>query len=302
MISGIIAKANGKDKVIDFRDGLVLADLEDYAMIHGCGGKAHAATSIIKIGICDYSAGKGQKSKTVFANITPDVCVQLLEICKRNIGTTVYDGAFPVFQEQRAVNRKTVKLADMMADTLHKALTVFSRAESAAEQGNPPSGTDMMKALNQLWTKTRDRVFANEQGSEPAFFTMAQHVDYNYSQDRVHSQRIGADGLAPVQRLNIFHQTYRKDGAMGRYPWTVKISNGRAKVKVQATGATTFDSSSMTDITEAFIQVSDADMFRMMYRVVRYIEVWEIAMGIQLVMDGRRKRDDERKQYSNTGR
>lgn len=71
MVNTIIAKTNGKDKVIDFRDCLNLANKDDYAMMHGIGGKEHARTSVIKLTICDYTAGKGELSKTVSANISP---------------------------------------------------------------------------------------------------------------------------------------------------------------------------------------------------------------------------------------
>ena len=40
MVNTIIAKTNGKDKVIDFRDCLNLANKDDYAMMHGIGGKS----------------------------------------------------------------------------------------------------------------------------------------------------------------------------------------------------------------------------------------------------------------------
>lgn len=69
--------------------------------------------------------------------------------------------------------------------------------------------------------------------------------------------------MVPVQRLNIFHQTFRSDGQASNYPWTVKITNAKAPVHFQATGATTFSSTGMTDKQEAFIQISDADMYRM---------------------------------------
>lgn len=95
---GIIAKTNGRNKVLDFRDGLVLAYPDDYAMIHGKGGKNHAPTSVIKIAICDYSSGTGDKSTTLFANITPDVCEQIFEVCKRNVGTTVVDNQCSFFR------------------------------------------------------------------------------------------------------------------------------------------------------------------------------------------------------------
>ena len=60
MVNTIIAKTNGKDKVIDFRDCLNLANQDDYAMMHGIGGEKHARTSVIKLTICDYTAGKGE--------------------------------------------------------------------------------------------------------------------------------------------------------------------------------------------------------------------------------------------------
>lgn len=95
MISTIIAKANARSKVIDFRDGLVPALMEDYAMIHGTGGKDHAPASVIKVTVCDYTAGTGDKSTTVTANISPDLCERLFEVCRQNVGTYVIDKQIP---------------------------------------------------------------------------------------------------------------------------------------------------------------------------------------------------------------
>lgn len=295
MSYGIIAKTNGRNKVIDFRDGLVLAYPEDYAMIHGKGGKGHAPTSVIKIAVCDYSAGTGGNSTTLFANITPDVCEQIFEVCKRNIGTTVLDDKLLIFQELRAANKKLLKTADMQFNALNNILSVLNRIEKAEKV---PALTAVAAGLGNLLGKTRDKVMAAaEEPTRPACMTMATHTDFNHSQDRVHAQKKDAQGYAPVQRLNIFHTTYRKDGQLGNYPWTVKITNARAKVRVQPTGATTYDASSMKDVKEVFIQVSDADMFRMMSQVNRFIRVWEFAMATDLVRGGEAAREKERKEY-----
>ena len=208
MLNGIIAKANGRDKVIDFRDGLVLADIDDYAMIHGVGGKHHTMNSVIKIGLCDYTAGTGSKSKTVFASITPDICEQLFEVCKQNLGTTVYDNSFPALKEQRTANRKMMKFADMGVDVLMKVVTILTRATTAADKGTAPSAVEVAKGLNKLLSKTQERVMAKENYEDPACLTTLRRVDFQYTQDRVHSKKMGADGYAPVQRLQIFHQTY----------------------------------------------------------------------------------------------
>lgn len=138
---------------------------------------------------------------------------------------------------------------------------------------------------------------ANDTYNDAASVAMARHVDFYYTQDRVHSQKKGQDGFAPVQRLVIYHQTFRKDGALSNYPWTVKITNGEARVREQATGATTFEASSLRNTKEAFIQISDADMFRMMDRINRFISVWEMAFAIPLVKEGEAKREEERKAF-----
>lgn len=295
MSYGIIAKTNGRNKVIDFRDGLVLARPEDYAMIHGKGGKSHAPTSVIKIAICDYSSGTNGGSTTLFANITPDVCEHIFEVCKGNVGTTVIDNNLLIFQELRAANKKLLKSADMQFNILNNVMNVLSRIEKADKV---PALTAIASGMNTLLGKTKGKVMeVAEDTARPACMTMARHMDFNHSQDRVHAQKKDAQGYAPVQRLNIFHTTYRKDGQLGNYPWTVKITNAKAKVRVQSTGATTYDASSMKDTKEVFIQVSDADMFQMMSQVNRFIRVWEFAMAADLVRSGEAAREKERKDF-----
>lgn len=295
MSYGVIAKTNGRNKVIDFRDGLVLACPDDYAMIHGKGGKNHAPTSVIKIAICDYSGGTGGNSTTLFANITPDVCEQIFEVCKRNVGQTVVDNNLLIFQEIRAADKKLLKTADMNFNLLNNVLSVFGRIEQAEKE---PGLKAIASGLGKLLGKTKAKVMEDAGDPvRPPCMVMASHADFVHAQDRVHAQKKNAEGYAPVQRLNIFHTTYRKDGQMGNYPWTVKITNAMARVRVQPTGATTYDASSMKDVREVFIQVSDADMFRMMSRVTSFIRVWEIAMGTELVRAGEAAREEEWKKF-----
>lgn len=64
-ISKKIWKVNMEKKVIDFNDMLIPAYLNDYAFIHGRGGKEFAPNSTIELVICDYSKGRGENSVTV---------------------------------------------------------------------------------------------------------------------------------------------------------------------------------------------------------------------------------------------
>lgn len=64
-----IWKINGNKKVIDFNSKLIMAKPEDYANVHGSGGKGHAPNSTIGVVLCDYTKGTGDKSVTVQFNM-----------------------------------------------------------------------------------------------------------------------------------------------------------------------------------------------------------------------------------------
>lgn len=298
MVNTIIAKANGKDKVIDFRDCLNLANLEDYAMMHGIGGAKHARTSVIQLNVCDYTAGKGELSKTVSANISPATCEKLFEVCKRNIGTLIVDNNLPPLVEQRDHNKKQNKIADMQFEVLQHILKLAKAISKSAKEKQVPGVGVIADSLISMLTKSKEHVLAQEDDTHiPAFLEIPCHCDINYVQDRVHSSKTGADGYAPVQRLTISHRTYRQDGRPSMYPWTVKVVNGNAFVKVSDIGATTFDSKSLRDTTEAFIVISDDDMFRCMSSVLHYIDVWEKLSCIPLIKQGLQQRKAEYEAY-----
>jgi len=300
MVDGIITKTNGRNKVIDFRDGLIPAHVDDYANLHGAGGrKGKAPVSVIKLYICDYSKGTGDSSLTVNASISPELCEQLLEICKQNIGVQVIDPNLPILAEQRAVNKKLSKGADMVAGILNNSLSILSRIVKADKEGKGIPGVALVaEGACNLLSKTKE--LAMKPTADPVLnpITIQKHADFTYVQDRVHAFGDVKDGaIVPVQRLNIYHQTFRNDGQLSNYPWTFKITNAKAPVHFQATGATTFTSSGMTDKQEAFIQVSDADMYRMMSRVCHFIQVWEQNMAAKVVAEGREKRETERQDF-----
>lgn len=54
MLHTTITRAAAKNKAIDFRDRLTLANQNDYAMMHGSGGKNYNVKSTVKCVICDY--------------------------------------------------------------------------------------------------------------------------------------------------------------------------------------------------------------------------------------------------------
>lgn len=229
------------------------------------------------------------------SGFSPELCEQLLEICKQNLGTTVIDPGLPVLTEQRSVNRKLSKTADMMFGLINNILTILNRIK---EKDEAPALKALATGMSNLFTKTRDAAAAKDDSPAQAPVLVARHCDFNYVQDRVHAfgEDIHEGSIVPVQRLNIFRQTYRNDGQMGKYPWTVKITNAKAPVHFQDTGATSFSSAKMTDMQEAFIMLSDTDMYRMMSRVCHFITAWECSIGADVIRQGRKRRTEERAQ------
>lgn len=299
MVSTIIAKANARDKVIDFRDNLSLANVEDYAMMHGIGGEKFARTSVIKVVICDYSAGTGDASKTVEANISPATCAKLLEVCKKNIGTIIVDDGIPPIAEQRAYNKNLKKIADMQFEVLQHVLKLSKSIAAAVKTKNQAPGIGpISEGLSGMLAKAKAHVLAPDAPEQRTpYFKVPAHCDITHVQDRVHSAKRDASGFAPVQRLTIAHSTYRQDGKLSNYPWSVKIVNGMALVRVSDTGATTFDSSTLRDSTEAFIMLSDDDMFRCMDRIIRFVDAWEKLKCLPLIKAGLAQRQAEYDAY-----
>ena len=285
--STIISKANAKDKVIDFRDGLVVALPGDYAMIHGAGGAKHAPVSCIRCTICDYTAGTGDKSVTVSANLDPTT----IDLLRRVAGR---------FAEEPAAFRRgsasapalpagSVLLSGESFGQLKDAFAIM--AKHAKEK--TMSEDEFMQVGKMLQTGLAPMQLPTTTGSAPV------GKDYEYSQERVNSYRKGMDGLpanhAPVNRLSITHQSFRDNGDVSRYPWIVKISNGEAEVKESDIGGTSYVGSTFKLISEAFIMLSDADMDRMMVQCSRFIRTFEDTFGIPLVKNGVEERIEQRK-------
>lgn len=267
MISSTIAKVNGRNKVIDFRDNLMPATLEDYANLHGVGGKNHAANSTIRCTICDYSKGKGDESVTVGANIAIDAIYKVYLAAKKQIIQPTQD------------NRQTITADGLTA--LNKVYAGLKNVYTSVNQGK----TIDVKIISQLGNLTATGLKSIEK---------TDCGNFAHQQEKVDIYRKKTDGSAPVSKLVITRQGIRSDGQVSRYPWYIKITNGTAPVIFQESGATTYDAKKLSIKGEAFINVSDADMFRMMQRIVSYIRVWENTVCIPLVQRGLQQREQER--------
>ncbi len=120
-------------------------------------------------------------------------------------------------------------------------------------------------------------------------------TDFYKKLERVNTYKKSQDGrMVPVSVFEIYRNGYRGAGDVSRMPWTVKIQNFWAMPIQHPNGTTSYNSKQLVDKQEAYIMVSDDDMYRCAYRVNRFIELWENAYGINLIRNGISQRDAER--------
>lgn len=280
MVSTVITKANGTDRVIDFRDKLSRAQVDNYGTMHQTGGKnkdgLKTYPSVIEMVICDYSKGTGDKSVTVSLNLEPSIPFEWYEVCKANLGTTVLplrhrvpqQGAkeWETWKTDLVENRLAVLKRDVetTANTARGAGTLFGNIRALVRR---IVKKEVTVNDNDFWMTigTSIRTAADlsvTPSTEETEISFIRGVNYEYTQDKVNVYKKSDDGYAPVSRLTVTRASFRKDGDASNYPWMLKITNGEALVEEKDTGATTFKSNTMRNKSEAYILVSDRDMFR----------------------------------------
>lgn len=264
MIDPKIAKTNGKNKVIDFCDNLILANNENYANMHGMGGKGHAPNSTIKIRICDYSNGKGEKSINVSANVAPHVIAQLYTVVQNFMNSTA--STLPVIS-QNGVKR--------FNSVLEMARKLVKSSEKISVNQIIALGKELKAGMSEISTQNTGT--------------------YIYSQDKVNTYaKADENGKFPVNRLVISRDPITHNGEISRYPWRVKITNGVAPVTKSENGATTYNAKLLQVTGEAFVNISDADFFRMLYRTTQFINAWENANCLKLILEAQAARSAEK--------
>ncbi len=278
MVETIITKANGKDSVIDFRDALCVSDIDHYARIHAKGGKDSGFPSCIKMYLCDYRKGTGDKSTTVSANLSPDIIFELYEACKRNVGS-----GMAISTASPGVTHLGSIASALTALLKHKSrrLGADYKGEQITKEQLLEDGKNIKAALTGL----------SEQGA----ITLTGGVDYGLVIRKANPYKRGNDGYAPFTTVQINRTSLKGTADLSRYPWYIKVVNGEAPLNEKEGGAVNYDESKSRNVKEAAILISDRDMFRMMHQITEYIKIFENAYGIPVVLAGRKKIDEERK-------
>lgn len=285
MVHTVITSTNAKSQVIDFRDGLVPTLPTHYASIHQQGGSKNSEgrqtySSVIKIYLCDFSRGKGENSVTVNVNIDPTLPYEWLEVCKKSVGSH-----FSLAGDSISEIKQNLTLAGGMAKATYTLLNRLITGVADVIRGTQ-ARENLPYMVGASMKESRKTFVEAQKQKKENVLSISHGIDYMYTQDKVNIYKKGQDGFAPVSRLTVARQSFRSDGDASLYPWIFKIINGEAVVLVKDTGATTFQSNTMRNSKEAYIYLSDRDMFRMMTRITHFIDVWEIAFGIPVISNG----------------
>jgi len=307
-----IANAAAKGKFIDFNDNLILAKVNDYANIHGVGGKDHAPNSTINVVICDYSkiekdANGESKSgtTTVSANVAPYIFEEILEICKKNVVspnslvlTTAMNLWTDIGNKVNQVHTNVRKLGGLFELTANKCMLACGHA---IKKGSNPL-MEFGKGLKEL--KAEIHNFNEKPFGETSLNSAATKLDLSYdwvyTQDKVNVYR-AKNGMVPVSVVSITYAGYRPNGETSKLPWTVKVTNFDAPMTSNANGTSSYDGRQTINKKEAFIYLSNNDMWRCASQVCHYVDKWEMAYGIPLIKEGRKKMEEEKETKKNNG-
>ena len=236
-ISKQICKVHGKDKVIDFRDGLHYANYVDFANIHGVGGKKHAPNSTIQVVLCDYSKGKGENS----VNVRFRLEVEDIEI--------LHEAARKAYFGELSGSLKRI-----CAQVIERMRAWFCIA-SYPDGSRPVAESEIVQLGQMLRNALEEQSFSyNSEKNNP------------YAED---------NGMVPVQRISITYNALATDGQESRYPWMISIENFQAPIKKMENGASYHLSKQGTKRVSANIMMSKVDFLRSMIAVSRYIRNWE---------------------------
>ncbi len=264
-ISQKIYKINTKDKVVDFSSKLMVAKVEDFANVHGCGGKGHAPNSTISITVCDYSRGIGENAVTVSYNADVE-----------DMGA-LYHAAMDA------------RLGKLTADpsVLISALSVArKRLRNWYQEKDCADG---IKAIPTEQIVSAGKLLSNalSQTGQPAFV---------YSKEKNNPYRKDDRGYVPVSKVYIAYTPFRKNGEKSNYPWCIQVENFSAPLKERSNGSTAHDAKNAVNKRVANILLSADDFAATMVAVQRFVQLWEMSSALPVMRKAYKKLDEFRNQ------
>lgn len=247
--AGQICKIGGKGKFLSFHNELNLAARpgdheDDYAALHGQGGKKHAVRSRIEARMCDYSSGTGDgKSINVRYNLEPYYLLYLLEVVKAAINGNLD-------QAQQMQNATLRAQADGIVVGWIKAQY-------------QPSYNDLVGLHKML---------AGNASTEPIVWSDFKEKNNPYPQACKMLEDIETKKTVEHTLVSTFQVQYNPTR---NYQWTITISNFWAPTSRQSKGTCSHNSKRARDGQKVSIMVTTADLYAKLTNVEHFISTWE---------------------------
>lgn len=247
--AGQICKIGGKDKFLSFHNELNLAAKpgaydDDYAALHGQGGKKHAVRSRIEARMCDYSHGTGDgKSINVRYNLEPYYLLYLLEIVKA------------------AINGNLDQVQQMQNATLGAQVDGIVVGWIKAQY--QPSYNDLVGL---------HRMLAGKTDAESIVWSDFKEKNNPYPQACKSLEDIETKKMVEHTLVSTFQVQYNPTR---KYQWTITISNFWAPISRQSRGTASHNSKKARDVQKVSIMVTTADLYVKLTNVEHFISTWE---------------------------
>lgn len=196
----------------------------------------------------------------------------------------------PQISQQIAVYKTHKKLIEFV-DKLNPAMpTEYAHIHGSGDNGNGNRvyslvGLVLLDYSNGIGDN-KVRVTANLAPEDIAFlFNQIQKGKeiVDFAQEKIFGSVDDLENGGQVTKVFFKRNSVGGDGQPRRYPWYVEVQNGTALKGKAATGGTYIQANSYQMIKKVGINLNDQDIYKLVYKVMRYIEVWEMTFGAMLL-------------------
>lgn len=110
--------------------------------------------------------------------------------------------------------------------------------------------------------------------------------EFEWSQSKIFGEP-DANGYSTAQQFYISRHSFDKQGQPMKSPWYVQIANGKGIKMQNKQGGSYMKSGSFQSQKNAFIQLTDMDLYKLLKRADGYITRWESCIAPSLITNGR---------------
>lgn len=115
---------------------------------------------------------------------------------------------------------------------------------------------------------------------------LQRHMAFQMTQEKIMSFKKDANGNAPVTKMTVTRNATARDGSPSRCPWYICCENGFGRVQVNQNGGTSIAPHSYRMESQVFVNLTDEEMFRVLYSVHNFIAAWEATYAPAIIRAG----------------